>query len=195
VTEDGRARNKAATRRALRAATLDLGLQRGLDDVPVEEIAKRAGVSTRTFFNYFDTKDDAALIELFMLTDEELSDFASRDNVAGAWSDLSRMLTADVERAEQDGQGLPRYLQLHAQHPVLQARQMGQFSLFLRRLADAIAVRIGDGPQTRMRAELMAGSCITAVRVGLDQWAARGCRPPAATHVAAAFAMFDGAFG
>ena len=192
MADNGRERNKRATRRALRAATLELGLERGLGEVPIDEIAKRAGVSTRTFFNYFDTKDDAALIEIFQVTDEELAAFASRGS-AGAWADLSAMLVADVERVERDGQDLPRYMQLHARHPVLQARQMGTFAAFLGRLSEAVASRTGE--EFRLRAELMAGSCITAVRVGLDRWAAEGLRAPAATHVTAAFAAFDGAFG
>ncbi|MCY7343181.1 MAG: TetR/AcrR family transcriptional regulator [Pseudonocardia sp.] len=193
--EHGRERNKRATRRALRAATLELGLRRGLAEVSVEEIARRAGVSPRTFFNYFDTKEDAALIELFVVTDEELAVFTAGNGGAGVWADLTRILAADVERAEADGQDLPRYMQLHARHPVLAARQMGQFSSFLGRLADAVATRTGDNPQTRLRAEVIAGSCITAVRVGLSQWAAQGWRSTAAEHVTAAFALFDPAFG
>jgi len=193
---DGRERNKRATRRALRAATLELALERGLDAVPIEEIAQRAGVSTRTFFNYFDTKDDAALLELFLISDEELSAFATTTGGAGAWRDLSRLFVADVHRAEEaDGQDLSRYLQLHARHPVLAARQMAQFAMFLGRLTDAIAARLGATPKTRLRAEVMAGSCITAVRVGLDQWTAHDRRTPVASHVAAAFAEFEGAFG
>lgn len=192
--EDGRERNKRATRRALRLATLELGLERELADVPIDEIAQRAGVSPRTFFNYFDTKDDAALIELFQVTDEELAYFASPDRGTGVWADLTAMFVEDAERAERDGADLPRYLQLHARHPALQARQLGHFAVFLGRLSDAVAARLGDGPQVRLRAELMAGSCVTAVRVGLSQWAASGGRTPTAIHVAAAFAAFDGAF-
>ena len=194
--EDGRERNKRATRRALRAATLELASQRGLDDVPIEEIARRAGVSTRTFFNYFDTKEDAALLELFVIDEADLSEFATTANPGGAWRDLSRLFVADVARAERsDGQDLPRYLQLHARHPVLAARQMGRFAMFLGRLTEAIAERLGGTPPTRLRAEVMAGSCLTAVRVGLDQWTALQGRTPAARWVAAAFAEFEGAFG
>lgn len=36
-------------------------LQRGLDDTTIETVAKTAGVSRRTFFNYFPTKEDAVL--------------------------------------------------------------------------------------------------------------------------------------
>lgn len=194
--EHGRERNKRTTRRALRSATLELALARGLDDVKVDEIAQRAGVSTRTFFNYFDTKEDAALLELFLMSDEELSAFATSEGRGGAWRDLSLLFVADVDRAERDdGRNLSRYLQLHAGHPALAARQLAFFASFLDRLTEAVAARLGSRPQTRLRAEVMAGSCITAVRVGLDRWTREHGDMPAAHHVAAAFAEFDRAFG
>ena len=35
--------------------------ERGLDAVSIDAICAKAGVSPRTFFNYFETKDDAVL--------------------------------------------------------------------------------------------------------------------------------------
>src|SRR6478609_11539533 len=52
---------KQQTRDALAAAALRLAADRGLDQITVEEISATAGVSPRTFFNYFATKDDAVL--------------------------------------------------------------------------------------------------------------------------------------
>jgi AcrR family transcriptional regulator len=54
-----RERKKAATRRALGIAAMRLAVQRGLDNVLVEDIAAEAGVSTRTFNNYFASKHEA----------------------------------------------------------------------------------------------------------------------------------------
>lgn len=45
--------NKARTRQALIDAARALGREHGLERVTAEEIAERAGVSRRTFFNYF----------------------------------------------------------------------------------------------------------------------------------------------
>ncbi|ADB50354.1 acyl-CoA-like ligand-binding transcription factor [Conexibacter woesei] len=56
-TEPGlRERKKRATRTALSHATIRLGIERGWSNVTVEEIATAAGVSERTFRNYFPGK-------------------------------------------------------------------------------------------------------------------------------------------
>src|SRR5580700_7578925 len=54
-----RERKKVATRHALGVAAMRLAIDRGLDNVLVEDIAEAAGVSTRTFNNYFTSKHEA----------------------------------------------------------------------------------------------------------------------------------------
>jgi AcrR family transcriptional regulator len=54
-----RERKKADTRRALSDAALKLAFERGLDSVTREDIADVAGVSLRTFNNYFTGKYEA----------------------------------------------------------------------------------------------------------------------------------------
>lgn len=56
-----RERKRAQTRRRLEEAAIGLALRDGLDKVTVDAISERADVSPRTFFNYFDTKEDAVL--------------------------------------------------------------------------------------------------------------------------------------
>lgn len=54
-----RERKKADTRRALSDAALDLAFERGLENVTRDDIANLAGVSLRTFNNYFSGKYEA----------------------------------------------------------------------------------------------------------------------------------------
>ena len=191
---DGRERRKLATRRARRKATLELGLERGLAEVPVDEIARRAGVSTRTFFNYFDTKEDAALLEVFAISPAELDELAAGGAPDSLWQELTELFVADVVRVEHEGPDLPRYMALHAANPDLQARQQGRLFQFVQRLSRAVEDRLGERAQARLRAGLMAGSCLTAVRVGLEQWGHAGWEGGAREHLTTAFAVFDPIF-
>lgn len=56
-----RERKKRATRVALREAALRLALDRGPDNVRVNDIAEAAGVSTRTYNNYFSSREQAII--------------------------------------------------------------------------------------------------------------------------------------
>lgn len=56
-----REQNRRETWDALHRAAADLALDGGPAAVTVDAVAARAGVSTRTFFNYFATKDDAII--------------------------------------------------------------------------------------------------------------------------------------
>ena len=83
-------------------------------------------------------------------------------------------------------------MELQARHPALQGRQLARFAQFETDLAHAIATRLGTGNQ--MRADVMAGACITAVRVGLHHWGLAGWVGPARSHVETAFAELAPAF-
>jgi AcrR family transcriptional regulator len=50
---------KRRTRQAIRAAAIELFTANGVAETTVEQIAAAADISPRTFFNYFDTKEQA----------------------------------------------------------------------------------------------------------------------------------------
>jgi AcrR family transcriptional regulator len=60
--QDLRTRRRLATERELHQAAVDLMVDRGFTATTVDEIVAAAGVSPRTFFRYFATKEDAVLL-------------------------------------------------------------------------------------------------------------------------------------
>lgn len=62
-----REQHKRRTREAINAAATALFLEHGFDAVTVADVARRAGVSVATVFNYFDTKEDLFFDEVAVL--------------------------------------------------------------------------------------------------------------------------------
>lgn len=62
---DLRARRRNATRIEIRAAALALFERQGAERTTVDEIAAAAGISQRTFFRYFATKEECVLFDLY----------------------------------------------------------------------------------------------------------------------------------
>ncbi|WP_115789720.1 TetR/AcrR family transcriptional regulator [Arthrobacter silvisoli] len=56
-----RERKRIATRQAITAVARSLTAARGLNGYTVEEVCEQAGISRRTFFNYFHSKEDAVI--------------------------------------------------------------------------------------------------------------------------------------
>lgn len=56
-----RERTKRQTRQLIHEAAAQLALERGPAEATLDAIAERAGISRRTFFNYFPSKEDAII--------------------------------------------------------------------------------------------------------------------------------------
>ncbi|WP_246131297.1 TetR/AcrR family transcriptional regulator [Cellulomonas aerilata] len=87
-----RERQKRARRAALVDAAHLLVARDGLDAVTVEAICAEAGVSPRTFFNYFESKDDAVLGMEPLALDPDLAEtFAAGGPTGDLASDLEAL--------------------------------------------------------------------------------------------------------
>src|SRR5690606_274676 len=76
-----RARKQRATREAIHRIAVQRALAAGPHSVTAAEISAEAGVSARTFFNYFPSKEDAMLgFHEDLPTDDELAAFAESDS-------------------------------------------------------------------------------------------------------------------
>ena len=121
--------NRRATWHAVHAAAVELVLSDGLAATTADSIAERAGVSRRTFFNYFATKEDAVLgTRSPRLSDDELAAFAAPEGGADAaahdlFGRVVRLMTAAVRSVFHD---LPSFTLEHRlllkAHPQLLAR-------------------------------------------------------------------------
>ncbi|MVZ99190.1 TetR family transcriptional regulator [Actinomadura sp. LD22] len=164
-----RERKKEATRTALHEAAMRLAVEHGLDAVTVEAIADAAGVSRRTFSNYFDGKEDALLYGDEQRMRALLDRFAARPPDEPSWAALR---AAFHELAGEIGEPDPSWAaqaRLARAHPSVLARQLAHYAAFERTLADLIAGRDGLPPGST-RAVVLAGAFLTALRIGVLTW-------------------------
>lgn len=170
-----RERKKIKTRRQIRTVALDLAIEGGLENVTVEAIVDRAGISRRTFFNYFDHKDDALVTDASSFADALCREIIERPadesplhaiRAVITERDIFALMNTDRERT------LKRQ-KLVQQHPVLATRQLTQHAYVERALAEAVATRLGADAESDLRPALIASVAGSALRVAVQWWSAR----------------------
>ncbi|KUG57018.1 hypothetical protein AVL61_15650 [Kocuria rosea subsp. polaris] len=115
-----RARKKAETWSAIHEAAAALAVEHGVEGTTVEAVAAAAGVSPRTFFNYFPAKEDAVLgMRAPSLDPELLAGFSLEHDLLGQ---VSRLLLA-VSRSAYAGPDAERRRRLLQDHPSLGRRR------------------------------------------------------------------------
>jgi AcrR family transcriptional regulator len=139
-----RERKKLRTRRALVDTALRLFRERGYERTTVAEIAAAADVSTKTFFNYFPSKEDVVFADASQRMEVALQVVAER----APDDDLDEVLRRVVERVltligSSDVDLAPDLLPLRAKVlmavPALQARALHLIFTAQRQLAEALA--------------------------------------------------------
>ncbi|MEU0299671.1 TetR family transcriptional regulator [Streptomyces sp. NPDC006175] len=172
-----RERKKQATRRAIAEAAVRLAAEHGVEHVTVEAISEAAGVSPRTFFNYFPSHDDA-----FVLVDDEVGE-RIRESVRRAPAERPPLdVVRDALLAELDGfearqelwtlQSKVLQRSPHLVHRGLKAHVAEEKALAVA-IADWLDATRGDtdGPSgAAVFPRLLAAASQTALRVAVEHW-------------------------
>ncbi|MBB2966263.1 TetR family transcriptional regulator [Leifsonia aquatica] len=172
----GSGRPRASSRRMLAEAAGELFLEQTYARTTIDDIARRAGVSRATFFNYFPAKSDLLWLEV----DESLDRFAATLTAADAsLAPMDAVLDAVVRLAEAFGPDrLPlavTQVELMGTDAELQASGLPRFLELVRVVAAAIGTRIGEDPDAlvpRSAATAVVGAAVAAATV----WARAGVR-------------------
>lgn len=171
---DLRARRKAQTQEMIHEAAVELFEAQGVKATTVEEIAARAGVSSRTFFRHFASKEQAALpgqqrlrraIDALELPDvEELGPSAALRAVEEM---AAAVIAAEPQEDLRANQRVRRIL-LH--EPDIRGLATAQEQELVLRLRDRLLRRGGDRLDL-MSARLIAETAMLLWRSCWDHWA------------------------
>ena len=172
---DLRERRRLATRAEIEQVALDLFARNGSERTTVDDIAAAAGVSPRTFFRYFATKEDAALgaNRAFdtALAERLEAHVDGRSSIADVEAAIADVL---AEMAAEDGavQRMLRVRCLVVEDAGLRAALLRLDAEQSRAFFGRIAAATGS-PTVDLRARIVAETLGAALRAALDDWAAR----------------------
>lgn len=93
-----RERKKADTRRALSDAALALAFEHGFDSVTREAVAAMAGVSLRTFNNYFAGKYEALAYRITERMERSIAAFRVRPASEPLWTSITEAVVGTLEQ-------------------------------------------------------------------------------------------------
>lgn len=161
-----RERKKQATREALRAAALRLAMEHGPDRVRVEDIAEAAGVSPRTYNNYFASREQAIVSAVTAGREARIAAaVAARPEEVR----LAEAVTeAVVEQYTDAGEGGHEALLFITTRPALRHAFLDSTAGIEPPLTAVIAESLtGTGAPT---ARVLAASVAAAVRIALESW-------------------------
>jgi AcrR family transcriptional regulator len=165
-----RQRKKDQTRRALSTAALELAIERGLDRVLVDDIAAAAGVSARTFNNYFSSKEAAVVGEGAERAEIMRAALRARPVDEPLWTALRNAIATLFPRDAEPDRAWVAKAQLIKSTPALRVEQLRSDTSVQAGLAAEIAARTGTDTRRDLYPDLVAGAVIGATRTALAHW-------------------------
>ncbi|MBO3096060.1 TetR/AcrR family transcriptional regulator [Cellulomonas dongxiuzhuiae] len=168
-----RERKKTERRTALIDASHRLVAAHGLEAVTVEMICAEVGVSPRTFFNYFATKDDAVLGHLPWAVAQDVADtFVAGGPTGVLRDDLVELVVGLVAAPPLGAERVRRTLELVTHHPRLMAHHIAWMDQQKSQLERLVRERLADG--SPHRPETLTALLVVCAHATLLRWDAAG---------------------
>jgi AcrR family transcriptional regulator len=172
ATEIGlRERRRRQTSADIRAGAVRLVRERGFDRVTIDEICGEAGISVRTFFNYFPNKESAIAYGPSDIPPELVEEFvaAGPATYSVVLDELITLAAHHLRDVPPDREQAETMLELAKTTPSMLAAFLAELERFQKHLVDIVARRQGMKPDEEIPAVISA-LALTAVRSGIERW-------------------------
>lgn len=166
-----RERTRRLAQTELTSVAQDLFLEHGYEATTVDQIAATAGMSKRTFFRYFPSKDDLVIGKYDLFGDRMADALDARPTDESVWMSLRRVFDITLDYVRDDHQrarndAMERIVQTT---PQLTARYLEKMQRLQTLLTGRVAARLGlaDTPDDPRPAAIVgaAFACMQAARL------------------------------
>ncbi|HKX69530.1 MAG TPA: TetR family transcriptional regulator [Intrasporangium sp.] len=163
-----RERKKRETRLAIHRAALDLVEEAGFDAVTTDQIAASAGVSPRTFFNYFPTKESAVLGSTPADLDEMRAQLEARPADEPILDSIRAIVRDRLAPSSQGPELRAQRRRVLLGEPALGPALVGTNIHTENVLTDVVAARLGVDPKESVRPRVTVATALAAVRACIE---------------------------
>lgn len=163
-----RERTRAAVRAELAELALELFARHGFEETTVDDVAQAAGMSKRSLFRYFATKEDMVLGAVDSMGEAVAEELRARPSDEDPWQSLRSVLCAWEERITTSADRLARQ-RLIEQTPALRARHAQRREMARRQIAEALRERPGTHLDV-FTADLLTAAAGAALDAASREW-------------------------
>ncbi|GAA2052581.1 TetR/AcrR family transcriptional regulator [Streptomyces carpaticus] len=166
-----RERARSAARAEIAATAVRLFAEHGFEATTVDQIAAAVGISRRSFFHYFGSKEDVVLGDTDALGETVRAALEARPPEESAWTAIREAFKELRRRAGSEKEQLI-LAGIHDQAPSLRARHLEKHLRWQELLAPEIQRRLGlpPSPDPDPRALAFVAAALACLDAAVDAW-------------------------
>ena len=183
VTSAGPSRSglREVTHRAVQAeianTAMRLFVEHGYEQTTIEQVAAAVGMSGRSVFRYFTSKEDMVLGSMAQAGADIATALRGRPSGEPAWEALRRALDGPLQDLEHDGGLALARSTLLATTPALRGAQLRKHAQWNDLLVPGVIHRLAGTPTARrLRARALVAAALACLDVAVAEWTRSGGR-------------------
>ncbi|PYX84347.1 MAG: hypothetical protein DMG68_21055 [Acidobacteria bacterium] len=167
---DLRNQKLAVVREALYDSAIELFARNGFDETTVEAVAEAAGVSRRTFFRYFDSKDDLLAHAIVSYTRTLVDAVEAAPPGASPFEVVTEIVLATARYTDALGARTQQVMKIAERSASARQAYLSRMINVEDSLANALAIRFGHTSSHELRPRLVAGVTLLVMNSTITSW-------------------------
>jgi AcrR family transcriptional regulator len=167
-----RERTRRAVRGELAQLAVSLFVEKGYDETTIDDLAAAAGMSKRTFFRYFASKEELVMGKYEFFAEQLAEDLAARPADEPIWVSLRQVFGRVAEYFESEARGATTIAmeKIVRDHPTLNASYLERVSRMQELVLDEARSRTGWPDPADPRTAAIVGAAFSCLIAAWTTW-------------------------